>query len=240
MGPKVWALACKELKGYFKSPLAYIILLSVLGLFHTFFYMILDQNHEASLRDILKVMEFMLIFIVPLLTMKLFAEEKFTGTMEFLMTTPTSPGCLVLGKYLGTLIFFTFLLGMTGIYYVIMQIFSAADSWPMLVGYAGLWLEGAFFIAVGLCLSATTRYQVLAAMLTYMVLFVLYFVLSFITYFNGVAEAVIRAVSILTHSENFFVGIVTFEALVYFISGSIFALLLTRCLLARDQPRVGL
>ncbi len=110
---KIIAIAKKELKTYFKSPIAYIVLIITISIFNIFFFLIIDENREASLRDVFKVMEFLFIFIVPLLTMKIFAEEKSRGTMEFLMTTPTTNTSIVLGKYLGSLIFFTLIAAMT-------------------------------------------------------------------------------------------------------------------------------
>ena len=116
---KVIIIAKKELAAYFKSPIAYIILILTISIFNIFFFMIIDENREVSLRDVFKVMEFMFVFLAPLLTMKIFSEEKSTGTMEFLMTSPTTNTAIVLGKYLGSLIFFSLLLIMTAVYYLI-------------------------------------------------------------------------------------------------------------------------
>ena len=127
---KIIAIAKKELKTYFKSPIAYIVLIITISIFNIFFFLIVDENKEASLRDVFKVMEFMFIFIVPLLTMRMFAEEKFSGTMEFLMTTPTTNTAIVLGKYLGCLMFFTLITGMTLGYYFIIEFFSNPDRLP--------------------------------------------------------------------------------------------------------------
>ena len=95
---KSFVIAVKELKEYFKSPIAYIVLIGTISIFNIFFFLIIDQGQEVNLRDVFKIMEFLFIFIVPLLTMKIFAEEKFSGTMEFLMTTPTTNTAIVLGK----------------------------------------------------------------------------------------------------------------------------------------------
>ena len=86
--------------------------------------MIIDENQEATLRDVFKVMEFLFIFIVPLLTMKMFAEEKSNGTLEFLMTTPTSNAAIVLGKFLGGVIFITLLTAFTLVYYLVLNLCS--------------------------------------------------------------------------------------------------------------------
>ncbi|HQP11046.1 MAG TPA: ABC transporter permease, partial [Candidatus Omnitrophota bacterium] len=216
---KIWAIAKKELSGYFRSPIAYIILIVTISTFNIFFYMIIDSNQEATLRDIFKVMEFLLVFIVPLLTMKLFAEEKASGTMEFLMTTPTSNTAIVSGKYLGILIFFTLIIAMTSLYYFIIEYFGAPDRIATLTGYIGIWMEGALFIAIGLLVSSLTRSQTIAAICSYLALFFLYFSISFIQYLHGPAEALVRYIGVFSHSENLAVGIVTASDLVYFLGG---------------------
>jgi len=147
---KIFALTKKELYRFFSSPIAYIILSVMLSLFNIFFFMIIDQNREVSLRDVFQLMEFMLVFFIPLLTMRLFSEEKSNGTMEFLLTAPLTHTMIVLGKYFSMLIFFTLLIFLTLIYYLIVEYFGEPDPYSMLFGYLGIWLEGAFFIAVGL------------------------------------------------------------------------------------------
>jgi ABC-2 type transport system permease protein len=173
-------------------------------------------------------MEFMFVFLVPLLTMKTFSEEKLTGTMEFLMTTPTTNTAIVLGKYLGSLIFFTLLLIMTTVYYLIIEYFGRPDRLATLSGYTGVWLEGAFFLSIGILTSSWTRNQIVAAISSYTILFLLYFSSSFIKYFSGTAETVIRYISTLSHLENFTVGLVTTADSVYYLSGIVVCIVLTR------------
>ena len=143
---KTFAIVKKELHSYFSSPIAYLILIATLSLFNVFFFLIIDQNHEASLRDIFILMEFMFVFLIPLLTMRMFSEEKANGTMEFLLTSPLTLSMIVLGKYLSMLIFFTLLISMTATYYLILEYFGNPDPMSILSGYIGIWLEGAFFI----------------------------------------------------------------------------------------------
>ncbi|MCQ9206062.1 MAG: ABC transporter permease [Omnitrophica bacterium] len=225
---KIFAIALKELKEYFKSPIAYIVLIVTISIFNIFFFLIIDQGQEASLRDVFKIMEFLFIFIVPLLTMKTFAEEKFSGTMEFLMTTPTTNTTIVLGKYLGSLIFFTLIIGLTTSYYFIIEFFSQPQPRVVLAGYLGLWLEGALFIAIGMLASSLTKNQIVAAISSYVVLFLLYFSISFIKYFSGPSATLIRYVGTWSHAENFAVGIITTADLVYYLSGILICILFTR------------
>jgi len=225
---KIIAIAKKELMTNFKSPIAYIILILMITLFNIFFFMIIDQNREVSLRDVFSVMEFMFVFLVPLLTMRIFAEEKSTGTMEFLMTAPLSNTAIVLGKYLGVLTFFSIMIGMTFVYYGIVEYFGTPDRITTLTGYCGIWLEGAFFLAIGVMTSSWTHNQIVSAMSTYVILFLLYFSISFTKYFNGSAEIVIRQLSTWSHLENFAVGIITVGDIVYYFNGILVCLILTR------------
>lgn len=225
---KVLAIAQKELKTYFRSPIAYIILISTISIFNIFFFLIIDRNQEASLRDVFRVMEFLFIFIVPLLTMKTFAEEKSSGSMEFLMTTPTTNTEIVLGKYLGSLIFLTLIIGITSSYYFIIEFFGQPQVWVVLAGYLGIWLEGALFVAVGILTSSWTKNQIIAAMSSYVILFLLYFSMSFIKYFSGTAAVLIRYIGTWSHAENFTVGLITVADLVYYLSGILICLAFTR------------
>lgn len=225
---KVFAITKKELHSYFSSPIAYIILIATLSLFNIFFFLIIDQNHEVSLRDIFLLMEFMFVFLVPLLTMRLFSEEKANGTMEFLLTAPLTHTVIVLGKYLSMLIFYTLLIGLTVTYYFIVEYYGNPDPVSILSGYVGIWLEGAFFIAVGLLASSWTSNQIIAAMVSYLILFSLYFSASFTKYFTGSIEHFFVQLSTRTHLENFATGVITPSDIVYYLSGILLCLVLTR------------
>jgi ABC-2 type transport system permease protein len=225
---KIVALIKKELYSFFSSPIAYIILIVMLSLFNIFFFLIIDQNREVSLRDVFQLMEFMLVFFIPLLTMRLFSEEKSNGTMEFLLTAPLTLTMIVLGKYLSMLVFFTLLIGLTSTYYFIIEYFGDPDPLSILSGYLGIWLEGAFFIAVGLLASSWTSNQIIAAMVSYLILFSLYFASSFTQYFSGSAEHFLIQLSTHTHLENFAIGIITPSNVVYYLAGILLCLVLTR------------
>jgi ABC-2 type transport system permease protein len=225
---KIYVLTKKELYSLFSSPVAYIILIVMLSLFNVFFFLIIDQNREASLRDVFQLMEFMLVFFIPLLTMRLFSEEKSNGTIEFLLTAPLTHTMIVLGKYLSMLIFFTVLIGLTLSYYFIVEYFSEPDPFSILSGYLGIWLEGAFFIAVGLLASSWTANQIVAAIVSYLILFSLYFVTSFTQYVSGSAEHFLTQMSTHTHLENFAIGIITPSDVVYYLVGILLCLVLTR------------
>lgn len=225
---KIIALTKKELLSYFSSPIAYIILIATLSLFNVFFYLIVDQNREVSLRDIFQLMEFMFVFLIPLLTMRLFSEEKANGTMEFLLTAPLTHTMIVMGKYLSILIFYSLMIGSTITYYFIVEYFGTPDVASILSGYLGIWLEGAFFIAVGLLVSSWTSNQIIAAMVSYVILFSIYFSTSFTPYFTGPMAEFFTQLSTRTHLENFIVGIITPSDVFYYVTGILLCLVLTR------------
>jgi ABC-2 type transport system permease protein len=224
---KVYFIAKKELMTYFKSPIAYITLVLSISVFNVFFFLIIDQNREVSLRDVFHVMEFMFLFLVPIMTMRLFSEEKASGTMEFLMTAPVSNIAIVLGKYIGVLVFFSVLVSLTLIYYAIIEFFGSPDRLTIMSGYVGVWLEGAFFIAVGMMTSSWTHNQIVAAMMSYVILFLLYFMVNFSKYFSGPGETLIQYMSTLTHLEHFIVGVINVGDVVYYLSGIFICIVFT-------------
>ena len=225
---KIYFIAKKELLSNFKSPMAYIVLLLTISIFNIFFFMIIEQNREVSLQDVFQTMEFMFVFLVPLLTMRLLSQEKSSGTMEFLMTAPLSNSAIVLGKYLGILVFFSMIIAMTGIYFVIIEFFGQPDRLTTLSGFFGIWLEGAFFIAIGLMTSSWTQNQIVAAMSCYAILFALYFSISFTPYVSGPIEVFIQQLSTLKHLENFVAGIINPSDFIYYFSGIGLCLIITR------------
>jgi len=225
---KILIITKHELFACLRSPLAYIVLMVTTVVFNIFFFMIIDQNREASLREVFLVMEFMFVFLVPLVTMRIFAQEKSSGTMEFLLTTPTSAGTLVMGKYLGTLAFFSLMLAPAFVYYLIIECFSSPDRAAILTGYFGVWLEGAMFLAVGILTSSWTKSQTMAALTSYAILFFLYFSMSFISYVSGPMEQAVRHIATLSHLENFAVGVITTADMIYYVSIIVFCLYLTR------------
>ncbi|MBF0483105.1 MAG: ABC transporter permease subunit [Candidatus Omnitrophica bacterium] len=231
---KINAIAFKELTALFGSPLAYVVLFLSTAVFNIFFFMIIDQNREAHLKDIFTVMEFLLVFFVPIFTMKSFAEENASGTMEFLLTAPVRKIEIVLGKFAGIKIFLFCVIAPTFVYYFIFSHFADFDKVTALWGYLGIWLEVNFFAAIGLFISSLCRSQVVAAMSTYVILFILYFSMSFKMYVEGKLNVLVSYIAVMSHSENFFTGIFLLSDVVYFLSGIIFFLLLTRLMLNRQ------
>lgn len=221
-------IAKKELSSYFKSPVAYIVLVLMISIFNLFFFLIIDQSREASLSDVFLVMGFMLVFLAPILTMKLFSEEKMSGTMEFLMTAPVSNMAIVLGKYFAALALFSIMIGVTTVYYCVMEYFGEPDRFTIMFGYIGVWLEGALFISIGLMTSSWSRNQIVAAMLSLSLIFLLYFSASIAPFFSGSIEAFFESMSTLKHLESLVSGNFATSDFTYYLSGILVCLLITR------------
>lgn len=232
---KIWFIAVKELKSFFNSPLAFIVIALMVAIFNVFFYMIIDQSREASLKDVFVVIDFMLVFLAPMLTMRLFSEEKMNGTMEFLMTAPLTKTSIVLGKYLGVLMLFSILIAITLIYYVILEYFGTPDRLVLLTGYLGVWLEGAFFLSIGLLTSAWTRSQVVAAIASFAIIFALYFLPSLAPYLTDSAASVVSQAGTMTHLENLISGHFSVNDIAYYFIGIAVCLSVTRVCIANKH-----
>ncbi len=120
------------------------------------------------------------------------------------------------------------MISMTFVYYGIVEYFGTPDRLTTLTGYLGIWLEGAFFLAIGVMTSSWTCNQIVSAMTSYAILFLIYFSISFTKYFSGPVEIIIRQLSTWSHLENFVGGIITVGDFVYYLNGILICLVLTR------------
>ncbi len=179
---KTLSLARKELAGYFFSPLAYVVGALFLCACALKFapppalwtgsrdFFILVPGRSASLRPLFEMMAKAMIVVGPLLTMRLLSDEFRSGTIETLLTAPITDTQVVLGKFLGVLGFYLALLAGTGVFLVLMCVFAQVDPGVVAMGYLGMVLLGAAFLAVGLFASTLSRYQLLAAMVAIVLL----------------------------------------------------------------------
>jgi ABC-2 type transport system permease protein len=221
------------MKSLTASPVAGVVLFVTAGIFNVFFFLLVDQEGEAGLRDIFKVMEFIFIFIIPLLTMKVFAEERSSGTFELLMTAPLGPAALISGKFLAVLGFYAGILVLTIPYYIVLELYSAPDRAAIISGYIGMLGEGALFIAIGMAMSALTRNQIIAAITTYVILFLLYFSMSFLKFLPPAVAGTVRYIGVWSHSESVQAGVINSMDIIYVVSLTVFFLVATRFALMR-------
>ncbi|HSW67744.1 MAG TPA: ABC transporter permease subunit, partial [Bacteroidales bacterium] len=165
---KVWIIATRELASFFDSLMAYIMLIAFLG-FSGFFTWLYGSDiffiREANLRVFFSVAYWTLFFFIPALTMRLFAEEKRTGTIEMILTKPITDWQVVLGKYLSVLLLIVIALILTLPYYITVASIGPLDHGQALSGYLALLLMSATYIAIGLFASSVSNNQIVAFLL---------------------------------------------------------------------------
>lgn len=166
-------IARRELGSYFYSPVAYVAMFLFLMAAGYLFWRDFVPGQPAGMRTIFDWMVWLLVFIVPVLSMGLLSQEWSTGTIESLMTAPIGETDVVIGKFLGALGFFVFLMVPTLLYVVLLKMYSTVDVGPIFSGYLGILLVGALFVSVGLFCSSLTRSQVVAAVLAVAILFLI-------------------------------------------------------------------
>jgi ABC-2 type transport system permease protein len=157
------AIARRELGSYFVSPIAYVAMAIFLIVCGVAFWPDFQPGQPAEMRHLFDDMVWVLVAIVPLLSMGLLAQEWASGTIETLMTAPVGETDVVVGKFVGSLVFFVVLLVPTLLYVILLRLYARPDYGPIVSGYLGIFLVGALFISVGLFCSALTRSQVVAA-----------------------------------------------------------------------------
>ena len=238
-------IAGKELRSYFVSPIAYVVLTGFLLLGGWFFFNLLSRfnllismysamrNPEAQMRlnlnDIvispqLPTLSVVLVILVPVITMRSFAEEKRAGTYELLMTSPLSVGEIVAGKFLGAVGFLIVMLGLTGVYPLMLLAFGNPELGVIASGFLGLFLLSVAFVTIGLLTSSLTENQIIAAV-TCLVSLLLLYVISWPAETAGATmAAVLKYISLTEHFSEMVRGVIETKDLVYF--GSVIALAL--------------
>lgn len=220
----VAALFRRELKSYFATPLAYVfivIFLMLMGAF-TFYLGGFYERGQADLRPFFNFHPWLYLFLVPALSMRLWAEERKSGTIELLMTLPVTPLQAVLGKFFASWAFAGIALGLTFPVWLTVNYLGDPDNGAIVAAYVGSFLMAGGFLAIGSCLSACTRNQVIAFVLTVVACFG--FLLSgfplVLDLFSGWAPQIIvdgiASLSFLTHFADISRGVVDLRDLVYF------------------------
>ncbi len=240
----VWATFLRELRAYFFSPLAYVVLFFFLVVNGVIFANLIGAladpraPAEPALGFFFRSTWLMLILLGPVLTMRLVSEELRSGSIEVLMTAPVTEGQVIAGKYLAALTFFAFLWLPTAAYALLISRHSDVDWGPIAAGYLGILGIGALFLAAGIFASAMTRSQLVAAMVTVALLFLLFLLGMFeelVTHEN--IKQLLGYINLWNHIDEFARGIVDTRRLVYYLSGSLFFLFLASRALADKKWR---
>lgn len=239
----ILTIAQKEFRSYFASPIAYVIVGLFALLFGWFFVTGLAffarfsspfgggppsiNVNESLVRPLLGNATVLLLLVLPLITMRTYAEEKRSGTMELLLTSPLTDVQIVLGKFLGAMALYTLMLAVTLIDVGMLFMYGNPEWQPIATGYLGLWLMGGSFISIGLFLSSTTKNQIVAGMLTFAVVLLLY-VMSWMSDSVGpTGQAILTYLSVVDHFDDFSKGVIDTSHLAYYASFIGFGLFLT-------------
>ncbi len=233
------ALLRRELSAYFASVLGYVVLMFFLIVMGVTFAVVVNflssrgPTQMTAMVILFRMFWLPALVVIPAITMRLLAEEKRAGTLEMLMTAPVTDFEVVLAKWLGAVVLYALMWGLTVFYVLILKHFSGGtavlDLGPIAAGYIGVLVIGQFLIALGLLSSSLTKNQVAAALMSFALIFLCVIVLNWLSFLfqGGVMGSICRAVSAFEHIEDFGRGIVDLRPLVLYGIGTAVALFIT-------------
>lgn len=211
------AIFKREIRAYFYSPIAYILI----GLFMFLASFAFRENLRGMYADFngnLSFLAIVLVFLIPILTMRMLAEDRKSGTEVLLVTSPANLTSIVLGKYFAALFVFLVMTVLTFIYPIILFIFGKPALPQMLGAYLGFILLGATFIAVGMFASSLTENQIIAAVIGMVSLLFMVLLRGMAETFGGITSKVLNWFSLLSRYDDFTRGILDVGPIVYYIS----------------------
>ena len=243
---KLWPIMKKELRLYFTTPVAYGVVFCFLLVTGYFFYSIFAFYTLASMqsamnpqmgrelnvtdsvfRPLFSNMSVILLLLMPLMTMRLFAEERRSGTIELLLTYPVRDGAVLVAKYLAALALYALMLALTLLYPGMVIYFTRPEWGPLLSGYLGLLLMGATFLAVGIFASSLTENQIVASITTFGILLFLWVIGWSAEYVGGAWGRVLSHLSLLDHFDTFARGVIDTKDVLYYVDITVVALFLS-------------
>jgi gliding motility-associated transport system permease protein len=235
----------KELSSYFRSPIAYGVMFFFALIAGYFFYaavaIFIRQSLQATLtgqsvpmsvdewvvRSVLSNVAVVGLFMVPMIAMRLFAEEKRTGTIELLITSPLNDLEIILGKWLAATLLYAAMLGVSLINVVTLYMYGKPSWKPLLVGYLGLLLQGGAMLALAAFVSSCTKNQIIAVAGGFGLLLLLWVINWASSFDTGVVSRVLGYLSITDHFENFSKGVLDIKDATYYVTMIVFGLFLT-------------
>jgi len=238
----VVAIADKELRSYFASPIGYVLVGFFALLFGWFFYIYLGffirnsqqmqggaapNVNQDMISGLLQNAAVIILFALPMITMRTYSEEKRSGTIELLLTSPLTDMQIILGKFIGAMGLYASMLAVTLIYIAILFLLGKPEWRPIATGYLGLLLMGGCFISVGLLISSLTKNQIVAGFMTFVV-FLMLWVINWIGESSSTTtRELVNYLSVTEHLNDFVRGILDTKHVVYYLSFITFGLFLT-------------
>jgi ABC-2 type transport system permease protein len=214
----VWAVAVRELRGYFLSPLAYVVIALFLALSGYLFALILANGRQASLQGLVQNVSVLYLFIVPAISMRLLAEEQRTGTIELLLTNPVQEWEIVTGKFVASVLLVVVMLGLTLLFPLFLFVFGNPDIGPMITGYLGILLQAAAFLSVGLWASSLTQNQIVAAIIAFALLLILWLSDNLGQFLGGTVGSIVSYTSVINHFQSFPQGVIQSNDVIYYVT----------------------
>jgi ABC-2 type transport system permease protein len=243
----ILAIARKELKSYFASPIAYVVIGFWALMYGYFFVAILNffvrqslqmnqfgmqgpqamNVNQQMIRPLLQNVTILVLFLMPMVTMRTYSEEKRSGTIELLLTSPVTDFQIIMGKFLGAMALYGVMLAVTLIHIGLLFLYGRPEWKPIVTTYLGLLLLGGCFISLGLFISSLTKNQIVAGMVTFAV-FLLLWIITWIGSFSGpTVDSLTQYLSIVDHLDDFGKGVLDTKHLIYYLSFITFGLFLT-------------
>jgi ABC-2 type transport system permease protein len=240
----ILAIAQRELNAYFASPIAYVLIGFFALLFGWFYYVPLAYFEQQSMQagmnpgQSLNINQMLvgptlmnttviMLFLFPLITMRTYSEEKRSGTIELLLTSPVTDLQIILGKFLGAMLLYAAMLSVTLIHIGILFIYGEPEWKPIATGYLGLLLMGGSFLSLGLFISSLTKNQIVAGIATFAVFLMLWVINWIGTFVGPTMQTVLTHLSLTDHFDDFAKGIIDTKHVIYYLSFMAFGLFLT-------------
>lgn len=239
------AIVQKELKSYFASPIGYIIL-GLFSLLYGWFYVTIlayfvrqsmqmgqfqgpqaMNVNQMMIRPLMQNLTIVMLFVLPMVTMRTYSEEKRSGTIELLLTSPLTDFEIIMGKFLGAMALVGLMLAVSMFHIGLLFAFGRPEWKPIVTGYIGLALLGGCFVSVGLFISSLTKNQVVSGMLTFSVFLMLWIITWIGSAIGPMGERLTNYLSIIDHLDDFTKGVIDTTHLIYYLSFIGFGLFLT-------------
>ena len=217
----------KEEKALFSSPIAYVLITVFLLIMGYSFTLALFIGHSTTLVHLFFQMFVLFLLTVPIITMRLIAEERKLGTMEILLTSPATEAQIVLAKFAASMSLIVLMLALSGVYAVVLGVYGNPDWGPIFSGYLGLVLLGAALVGFGLLTSALTDNQMIAALLSLSVFLLLWIIDEYGYLLPDPYDALVVNLSLSVHFKPFATGSLYFSDAAFYVSAAMFSLFLS-------------
>jgi len=234
---KIWVIATRELKSFFDSLMAYIMLVAFLG-FSGFFTWLYGSDiffiRQASLQVFFAIAYWTLFFFIPALTMRLLAEENRTGTIEMLLTKPVSDWQVVMGKFSSVMLLILIALALTIPYYITVASLGPIDHGATITGYIGLILMSAAYVSIGLFASSVSNNQIIAFLLAIFISIFFHIIFEVMAFnIKGTLGSVFSYLSLSSHFNSISRGVLDTRDVIYFLSITFLGLISTEAVITR-------